>query len=87
MKFDFVVSRAVTELKNFLPWIWNSLLAGKRDGIERGVLYLKGGELGEEISVAAGAMRIPAERIGINEISKWFKEPFFEGKMVLYIKR
>lgn len=86
-KFDFVVSRAVTELKSFLPWVWSSLLTGKTGDISRGVLYLKGGELNEEISAAAKSMKIPAERIGINEISKWFKEPFFEGKMVLYIKR
>jgi len=85
--FDFVVSRAVTELKVFLPWIWKRLDKGLFNGIERGVIYLKGGDLIEEISDVQKVLKIPSGNITKIEIKRWFKEPFFEQKSILYIKR
>lgn len=86
-KFDFVVSRAVAELKKFLPWVWNIIEKGEKGGVKRGVLYLKGGELLDEISEAQALLKIAPEKIGKFEISDWFKEPYFEEKSILYIKR
>jgi len=85
--FDFVVSRAVTEMKVFLPWIWKILDKGTFNGVERGVIYLKGGDLIEEISDAQKVLKIPAGKITKIEIKRWFEEEFFEQKSILYIKR
>ncbi|OFY42271.1 MAG: 16S rRNA (guanine(527)-N(7))-methyltransferase [Bacteroidetes bacterium GWF2_40_14] len=86
-KFDFVVSRAVTDINTFLPWIWNRLEKGETGGVGRGLLYLKGGNLIEEISEIQKRFNIPAGKISKIEIQRWFKEPFFDEKSILYIKR
>ena len=86
-KFDFVVSRAVTDINTFLPWIWNSLEKGEIEGVGRGLLYLKGGNLMEEILEIQKRFNIPAGKISKIEIQRWFKEPFFDEKSILYIKR
>lgn len=71
--FDYVVSRAVTSLDNFMPWV-----TGKyRDGI----LYLKGGDLTEEIANAG----LKKGSVAIWPISSWTDDPFFETKMVIHI--
>jgi 16S rRNA (guanine527-N7)-methyltransferase len=71
--FDYVVSRAVTSLDNFMPWV-----KGKyRDGI----LYLKGGDLTEEIANAG----LKKGSVAIWPISSWTDDPFFETKMVIHI--
>ena len=75
--FDWVVSRAVTSLENFLPWV-----KGK---YTRGILYLKGGDLAEEISRAMQTQHFPAGFIRIWKISDWIDNPFFDTKMVLHI--
>ncbi|MFA6334041.1 MAG: 16S rRNA (guanine(527)-N(7))-methyltransferase RsmG [Bacteroidales bacterium] len=85
--FDFVVSRAVTELKTFVPWIWNKIEKGKIEGVERGIIYLKGGVLAEEIYEVQKVLKIPSEKFSKIEIQRWFKEPFFDQKSILYIKR
>jgi len=86
-KYDFIVSRAVTDLKDFLPWIWKNIEPGNCNGIPRGIIYLKGGELTEEISNAQKRMKITSDAISTEYIKKWFDEPFFEQKQVIYIKR
>ncbi|MEA5005338.1 MAG: 16S rRNA (guanine(527)-N(7))-methyltransferase RsmG [Rikenellaceae bacterium] len=86
-QYDFIVSRAVTELKEFLPWIWKNIAPGVCGDVSRGVLYLKGGELEEEISAACARLRISPDKITKKYISTWFEEPFFKEKQVLYIKR
>ena len=84
-KFDFVVSRAVTDLGNFLPWV-----KGKYTG---GVIYLKGGDLNAggalytEIENAASKCRINKKAITFCAISDWFNEEFFNEKYVIYIPR
>ena len=75
--FDWVVSRAVTSLENFLPWV-----KGK---YTRGILYLKGGDLAEEISRAMQTQHFPAGFIRVWKISDWIDNPFFDTKMVLHI--
>jgi 16S rRNA (guanine527-N7)-methyltransferase len=76
-KFDFVVSRAVTTLSEFYNWT-KSLI--KKDGfniLRNGILYLKGGDLKEEIkSLNRDVM--------IFELKDFFKEEYFETKKVIY---
>src|SRR5690606_12526469 len=48
-QFDFVVSRAVTQLKDFYPWIRNKFKKESVSSLKNGVLYLKGGDLEEEL--------------------------------------
>lgn len=77
-KYDFVVSRAVTRLSEFLPWIKNKIEQKDRNGIPNGVLYLKGGDLNQEITDA----KVKAE---LHPLSAYFQEEFFDTKYVVYI--
>ncbi|MBK1438958.1 16S rRNA (guanine(527)-N(7))-methyltransferase RsmG [Parapedobacter sp. ISTM3] len=76
--YDFVVSRAVTRLADFYPWVRNKLLKKDQNAIPNGILYLKGGDLREEINEA----RLPAE---VHPLSAYFEEDFFETKHLVYI--
>lgn len=78
--FDFVVSRAVTQLKDFYPWIRNKLKKGGSNTLPNGVLYLKGGDLDEEIQASGlkGVQKFP--------LSKYFSPDFFITKYVVYIQ-
>jgi 16S rRNA (guanine527-N7)-methyltransferase len=86
-EFDFVVSRAVTELKTFLPWVWSQIKRGDKGNLSTGVYYLKGGDLKNEIDEAAKRMKISADKIKEYHIFEWFPEPFFEEKKVIFIKQ
>ncbi len=77
-KYDFVVSRAVTRLADFTPWIRNKFERKDKNGIPNGILYLKGGDLKEEIKEA----KLKAE---LHPLSSYFKEDFFDTKYVVYI--
>ena len=77
--FDYIVSRAVTSLDNFMPWV-----KGK---YSKGILYLKGGELSEEIGAAVKKMKMRADSIHMWSISEWTDDPFFEEKKVIYIEK
>lgn len=72
--FDYIVSRAVTALDNFMPWV-----KGKYN---EGILYLKGGDLTEEIAKA----KLKKDSVHIWPISEWTSDPFFETKQVVYIE-
>ena len=73
--FDYVVSRAVTSLDNFMPWV-----KGK---YTEGILYLKGGDLTEEIAKA----KLRKGSVHTWPISEWTDDPFFETKQVIFIER
>ena len=75
--FDYVVSRAVTEMARFVPWAWPLLRRGEMGTLPNGVLYLKGGELAEEL--AATRMRW-----NLYDIDRMFDDEFFETKKVVY---
>ncbi|MGJ1261469.1 16S rRNA (guanine(527)-N(7))-methyltransferase RsmG [Sphingobacterium spiritivorum] len=77
-KYDFVVSRAVTRLGDFAPWIRNKFLKQDKNGVPNGILYLKGGDLKEEIKES----RLKAE---LHPLSDYFTEDFFETKYVVYV--
>jgi len=77
-KYDFVISRAVTRLGEFAPWIRNKFQKKDKNGIPNGILYLKGGDLSEEIKES----RLKAE---LHPLSSYFKEEFFETKYLVYV--
>jgi 16S rRNA (guanine527-N7)-methyltransferase len=77
-KFDFVVSRAVTRLIDFYPWVQGKFKKESKNAIANGILYLKGGDLEEEIAES----RLKAE---LYPLSDYFKEEFFETKYIVYI--
>lgn len=77
-KYDFVISRAVTRMKEFHSWVKNFALKENRHSIHNGILYLKGGDLSEELS----EVKRPYE---IFSLSDYFTEPFFETKKVVYL--
>jgi 16S rRNA (guanine527-N7)-methyltransferase len=77
--FDFIVSRAVTSLENFMPWV-----KGKYND---GILYLKGGDLAEEISTAMSRYRMRKGSVHVWPISNWTADPFFETKQVIFIEK
>ena len=77
--FDFIVSRAVTALENFMPWV--------KGTYNEGILYLKGGDLTEEIDSAVRKFRMRKDSVHIWPISKWTEDPFFDTKHVIFIER
>ena len=79
-KFDYVVSRAVTEMPAFVKWIWTKIEKGQRGTLPNGILYLKGGDLTEEL--AATKMKWKEYNI-----SDFFEEEFFETKKVVYTQK
>lgn len=78
-KFDFVVSRAVTRLKEFYPWVKDKFNRQSKNELPNGILYLKGGDLSEEIAESGLAVRQ-------YRLKDYFEEEFFETKEVVYIK-
>lgn len=77
-KFNFVVSRAVTRLGEFYPWIQGKFKKESLNAIPNGILYLKGGDLAEEIKES----KLKAE---LYPLSAYFEEDFFETKYVVYV--
>lgn len=76
-KFDFIVSRAVTNMPDFVKWVRNRIAKEQKHALKNGILYLKGGDLTEELSVYTNAK--------IYDIPDYFKEDFFETKKVVYL--
>jgi 16S rRNA (guanine527-N7)-methyltransferase len=77
-KFDFIVSRAVTRLGEFYPWIKGKVSKSSGNTLQNGILYLKGGDLAEEIKESG----LKAELL---PLSNYFSEDYFETKYVVYI--
>lgn len=77
-EYDFIVSRAVTRLKEFYGWIHRKVKKDSRHELYNGILYLKGGDLDEELA----ELKKPHQVI---ELSSFFKEEFFETKKVVYV--
>lgn len=76
--FDFVVSRAVTRMPVFVDWVKDKIRKGKVDDqVFRGILYLKGGDLSEEMQGIKGSIQ---EHL----LSDYFNEAFFETKKVVH---
>ena len=77
--FDFVVSRAVASLTDFYPWV--------KGRFNRGILYLKGGDVNEEIAQLMGRHRISPGKVHTWPVSSWLKDPYYEGKLVIHIEK
>jgi len=77
-KVDFVVSRAVTRLKDFYPWVQNKFNKQSKNKLANGILYLKGGDLQEELA-EAGLL------VTQYYLRDYFEEEFFDTKQVIYI--
>jgi len=78
-KFDFVVSRAVTQLKDFYPWVKGKFNKESKNTLPNGILYLKGGDLQQEIAES----KLAVQQFYLKD---YFTEEFFETKQVIYTK-
>lgn len=78
-KYNFIVSRAVTQMPKFVTWTRQKIQKNPNPNqkMANGILYLKGGDLTNELSVFPQAIEFP--------ISKFFEEDFFMTKKVVYI--
>ncbi len=77
-KYNFIVSRAVMQLPKFWNLVKKNILSKHQNIINNGVLYLKGGNINDEIKLLKNSVKI-------FEISDFFKISFFETKKVVYI--
>ncbi|HEY9001409.1 MAG TPA: 16S rRNA (guanine(527)-N(7))-methyltransferase RsmG [Mucilaginibacter sp.] len=77
-KFDFVVSRAVTQLKDFYPWVKGKFNKESKNKLPNGILYLKGGDLSQEIKESG-------LQVKQYHLKDYFAEEFFDTKQVIYI--
>lgn len=78
-KYDFVVSRAVTRLEKFIPWVQQNFRKEQINPFPNGILYLKGGDLRDELK----AVRRDTDVV---QLTRFFDEPFFETKAVVYVR-
>jgi 16S rRNA (guanine527-N7)-methyltransferase len=78
-KFDFVVSRAVTRLSEFYPWVSGKFSKQSKNKLSNGILYLKGGNLEQEIAESG----LTVQQYHLKD---YFGEDFFETKQVIYVK-
>jgi len=76
-KFDFVVSRAVTQLKEFYPWVKGKFNRESKNILRNGILYLKGGDLQQEIAESKLV-------VSQYHLKDYFAGEFFETKQVIY---
>lgn len=78
-KFDFVVSRAVTTLDNFYPWV--------RDSFRYSIFYLKGGDVNEEIAQLMGRNRLKKGSVRTWRVDNWLQSEYFQEKFVIQIEK
>lgn len=76
-QFDFIVSRAVTRMDAFVPWVRDKIKKESRHELANGILYLKGGDLTEELTPFPKARLFP--------LSDYFSEDFFDTKYVVHL--
>jgi 16S rRNA (guanine527-N7)-methyltransferase len=77
-EYDFVVSRAVTTLGEFVPWVKKKISKSQYNKLHNGILYLKGGDLTNELFTFR-------HKVKTWDISDFFEEEFFETKKVIYL--
>jgi len=78
-RFDYVVSRAVASLTDFYPWV--------KGRFNKGILYLKGGDVAEEVSILMARQHLPKGSVHIWKVSSWLSDPWYDGKLVIHIER
>ncbi|MBT8373918.1 MAG: 16S rRNA (guanine(527)-N(7))-methyltransferase RsmG [Deltaproteobacteria bacterium] len=77
LQFDFIVSRAVAAMPTFVHWVKGKIKKDSVHPLKNGILYLKGGDLTEELKTYRNAQ--------IFNLSDYFTEDFFESKKVVYL--
>ncbi|UQD55097.1 16S rRNA (guanine(527)-N(7))-methyltransferase RsmG [Flavobacterium sp. K5-23] len=75
--FDFIVSRAVTNMPDFVSWIKNKIKKQQKHELKNGILYLKGGDLTEELADFPKATQY--------DLADFFEDEFFETKKVVHV--
>ena len=76
-EYDFIVSRAVAQMETFVHWTQGKIAKKQQHHLKNGILYLKGGDLTEELNNFPKAT--------IHHLSSYFKEDFFETKKVVHL--
>lgn len=76
-EFDFIVSRAVTSMNDFVKWTRGKIAKKQRHELKNGILYLKGGDLTEELANFPTAT--------LYNLSSYFENSFFDTKKVVHI--
>ena len=76
-EFDFVISRAVTNMPDFVSWVRGKIKSKSKHELPNGILYLKGGDLSEELADFPKATEY--------NLSDFFKDEFFETKKVVHV--
>lgn len=75
--FDFIVSRAVTNMPDFVSWVKTKIKKQQKHELKNGILYLKGGDLTEELVAFPKATQY--------DLADFFKDEFFETKKVVHL--
>lgn len=75
--FDFIVSRAVTNMPDFVKWVRGKVKKDQNHDLPNGILYLKGGDLTEELEVF--------QKVTLYNLSDYFSDEFFETKKVVHL--
>ena len=76
-EYDFIVSRAVAQMETFVRWIKGRIAKKSEHQLKNGILYLKGGDLTEELQLYKSAK--------VYDLRDYFKEDFFETKKVVHL--
>jgi 16S rRNA (guanine527-N7)-methyltransferase len=79
-QFDFVVSRAVTRLTEFYPWVQNKFNKKSFNDLDNGILYLKGVDLMEEFD----QLKKPYQLFSLKD---YYTEEWFESKGLVFVPR
>lgn len=83
--FDFIVSRAVTQMPEFVSWVKDKISPIQYHDLDNGILYLKGGDLTQELQPLLQG-KGKKTKIKIFNIYDFFPSEFFETKMVVHVK-
>ena len=81
-QYDFVLSRAVSSMNKFIPWVRKRIHCGNRNKVKNGILYLRGGDVKAEMAKIRGLKG----KWKTTPLKDYFEEEFFESKFLLEIK-
>ncbi len=76
-QYDFIVSRAVAQMETFVRWVKGKIAKKQQHDLKNGILYLKGGDLSEELATYTSAT--------LYDLPNYFEEDFFETKKVVHL--
>ncbi|KPK87027.1 MAG: 16S rRNA (guanine(527)-N(7))-methyltransferase RsmG [Bacteroides sp. SM23_62_1] len=76
-QFNFIVARGVTDLAEFMRWVVKNISSKSGNGLENGIIYLKGGDLATELT--------GIKPVHVTEISRYFEEDYFRTKKIIYV--